>query len=378
MSGSRFLIVEERAALPLHRQVHVSGINAYRSCPRRWYWTDEHMGLGFEPRERPDWIVLGSLVHRALELYYLTGTPLSDALDIAVGEDWDRYGPSMLEEEKQNHSRLCLVAKRLLSNYHSWLARSGADDDLDFIHTEVTFHIPLEEYDIVVAGTWDGLVVRRSTGGLYIMEHKTTRNVPRAVHGITWDVQPYIYAWAAEKVFDRPVHGVIYNIISTADPYDIPLLRNGMPSRAVRSTVQTTLQAYRETIIRCAGELGIPEESALELYAAELEYLSQAGDSMFFHREEMLVSKRVVESTFHQFVTEAHNMLETARRARDGVLPMPYKDRYKCPNCPARDACLAADEGADYMEILESTMKRRNGEGECTSVESLRMRLPLL
>lgn len=309
------------------------------------------MGLQLQPLTRPMHMVLGVIVHRALELYYQRGTSVKDALDQAIEEDKQQYASRMLESEMLEYQEMTSTAWRVLRGYVEWVADTGADDHLTVLEVESTFELPMANFTL--AGRWDGIVRDRTNGMIYILEHKTTSRMEITEAGVLWDIQPYVYAYAAEQVLGERVGGIIYNMLSTNDPYDIPILSNGMPSRAVRSKIRTTEQAYRDAILKCARDVGIDPKRALESYQKELEYVRE-HTSQYYQRLVIPRHDTLIHNTVSQVLRAAQQMRDTMLQAQGGIIPDPYRDRFKCVYCLVREACLAADMGEDPMEVLKS------------------------
>ena len=336
------------------RDIHVSKVISFRNCPRRFYWADEDVGWGYGLYEFSPPMVLGTLVHRALEAYYTRGEELTTALQQAADQELLRRVGVLSSTQLEEFNDIVARAEGILRGYLVWVAENGVDDSWEFLQLESEFAVPVED-GLVLSGRWDG-VVRSRDGGLYIMEHKTTSDVARTVRGLVCDLQPYVYAWAAERILGERPQGVLYNLLNTNNPYNIPILRNGLPSRGVRSRMQTSYETYRDFLISRAKAVGMDVSSVLESYRDELEYLRE-NPTRFYYRTILRMGDVIVNNTVRQVLETGREMLRVLDRAESGEMPIPYRDRFKCTSCLFMNACVLVDCGANPKEVLETTIE---------------------
>jgi hypothetical protein len=172
-----------------------------------------------------------------------------------------------------------------------------------------------------------------------------------------WDPQPQLYAWAASNILGKQIQGVVYNLVTSINPFDIPLLKNGLPSKGVKSTVKSTYEVYLMTLLQRAEATGNSVETVLANYAEELAYMRTSSPRLYvrhLHR----VSAAMQEQTAKHVTRFSELMDRALNKAADGNYPLPYKSRFTCPNCRVRMVCLAMDEGADWRELLERDFEK--------------------
>jgi len=347
-------------------EVHVSGASQHQDCNRLYWLLNRDDGM-YTLRFPASALRLGSLIHDALDRYYYRGRLMQDAFKEAHEAQMQAMiarvpGGVLWDEEKEDIQKQVRLGAGMLHGYQEWIGHSLGqdlnDDQLVWHDVERAFHLEYE--GVKMAGRWDGIVEHRVTGDWYIVEHKTARSIDEAEKGIPWDPQPYFYVWAASHILDVPISGVLYNFLGKSDIYNIPLLKNGLPSKA-KGTL-TTYDAYKETLERCIKDFSENErDNVFDDYKDVLERLLVDAPEVF-KRIMFLVSPTLMEATRRQMIVEAHKMRQTLI---DGPLAQPSKSRFRCGRCPVRNICLAIDSGANWEEVADSELcpnMRENSE----------------
>lgn len=181
-----------------------SRLRAFRRCPRLHHYS---YNLGVRLRTSPDALSFGSLVHAALEAWWQA--PAEEKLNAAL-----------LPLEKEPDAFTRARARVMLYGYHErWLE---AADALDVVAVEREFEVPLvnpetgaESRTFVLAGKVDAIARERSSGRLYLVEHKTSSEdlSPGSDYWarLRIDSQVSIYVGAAAS--SEPVAGCIYDVL---------------------------------------------------------------------------------------------------------------------------------------------------------------------
>lgn len=337
-------------------ELHTSSITLLDSCKRKFVIADKHWGLGYSPKYPQPAFWMGSVAHETLEEYYYHGKELMQAfadvsnrtlnsLDERVGGLWD-------EEKKEWTDRLALLCG-MFQGYEAWQAGGTSewdDRNLEYLQIEQDFHIVHDGHRI--GGRWDGLVRRRDTGQLWLFETKTCRSIEELIRGLDFDPQPKLYLGAAQMILGEEISGVLYNILQKADPYNIPLLKSGLPSKAVRSTVQTTYEVYSAFLEECLEDLRYSEERKEHVrmdYEEQLSYLFQQGP-VLYRRYPVRISQTEIQASLEYIVMAAE---EVERLSIDPSEVRPSRSRFSCPRCPYREPCLAMDYGGPWKEVLD-------------------------
>ena len=343
--------------------LHSSGINAFQRCARKWWFSDRNAGLGFQPKVDSSPLLLGSWIHKAMYRYYNNGLDLDDGFNQAIEktrQGWANQGVIVqpwMEEKVVGAQKL---GKAMIRGYKPWSYDDTgryADQNLTFLAAEQEFFI--EVGTDIITGTWDGLV-RQKDGGLWVFETKTTRNIEELVDGLPFDWQPRIYVWAAERIVDEPVLGIIYNIVKKADPYGVKILQNGLPSLDKNELKNTTVKAYLELFAKGALALThpLPTQQALKYSAAIKDLQRQPNE--FYLRYPYRVPRQHLDVLKGQLRVVADQMRLTKKL---GKYAPPSWNRFDCPMyCPFNEACSALSDGRDYVTLLNETMNNKERE----------------
>jgi len=337
--------------------IHATQVEGHQTCPRKWYLLSY---LKKEPRSPEAALQLGRLIHAAFDLHYYKGVDLSDAWISLVRREFEDLKKAsadgtLWEEEETKLFDQASVGYSMLRNYVEWQQKPGewADYNLQFLDTELEFDVHLDGFQF--AGRWDGLVRRRDTGQVFVLENKTCQSLERTKAGIYYDFQPLMYLWAAQQLHTDVV-GVLYTFLRKMN-VNIPILQNGLPSKAVRSSGKTavtcTVDQYTAAIESCL-EGATPERKAQVWadYQDPIEYL-QFNAPPVVERYPFLPPPAMVAAACRTVREEADAMQITVDNMELGVVPTPHKNRFKCPYCVARQVCYLMDLGGDWQAQLD-------------------------
>jgi hypothetical protein len=198
-------------------------------------------------KSRP--LIVGSLVHSCLEMYFRDGHYLPAITAWQQGEF-----SKMFKEEQALHKDILPLAKQLIRGYISNWKQSG----LEMVWVEKEFKVVIcgtgspEDHipgpDIVFNGKIDGKA--REIGrpkSTWLVEHKTCKKMPGEEVRI-FDTQVLLYQAALELIGEEPVTGVIWDYLRTKLPTRPELLKSGALS--VAKSIDTTREVYEREIKR--------------------------------------------------------------------------------------------------------------------------------
>jgi hypothetical protein len=335
--------------IELYPDIHASDIGTFQRCHRLWFYTSEKWGLGYRGLGENQYITLGNWGHYCLALVALSH-PYDRAIEMTLGRQAEMDLARGVDVDRTD---LIKKFRALMLEHEAWNKTTDnryRDDKLEWVLTEQTFKVPLDNQQYV-SGTWDGVVRHKGTNGLYVLERKITTRPEDLEVGVQWDWQPRIYMWVAEKLLNEPVRGVIYELIRNCDPTDIPILKNGLPSKSQQAIKGSTYTAYHAALVKGIEDNGYAMHDILLDYEDVLEQLT-AFPMRIINRVVPPITKdtkrleRQLQSIAWQMAAE--------RDLGDDVTPT--LNRYECGGrfpCGYRDVCLAHDDGADWKQLLE-------------------------
>jgi RecB family exonuclease len=184
-----------------------SALNTFRNCPRKY--KNRYLD-NLRPRERAEALSFGSVIHKAIELWYRsrdTESRLSEVL--AYIDDAFENRVSDLNHMVQWH-----LATAMMHGY----AERYATEDFEVVEVEKEFVGEIRNPDtgrqsqtFRIAGKVDGIV--RCHDGLYLLEHKTASTVDASYLDKLWtDTQIALYCYYLREL-GYPIVGVIYNVL---------------------------------------------------------------------------------------------------------------------------------------------------------------------
>lgn len=204
-------------------------INTYQSCPRKWYL---RYPCGLLPKYTGKALIFGKAWHNGLEQVYL-GKGYDAGLATLKQELLDMQG------EYQNQSDFESDYTRADILYEAWYSEVGQKllDEYTVLHVE-------EELYPSVGGLFtmtirpDAVIKRKSTGEIFIVEHKTTAySIANMVSNVNTQDQITAYIWGLLQT--KPE----YKLNFTGVLLDVAFLqmRNGVPARTGAQVSQTIL-----------------------------------------------------------------------------------------------------------------------------------------
>ena len=166
-----------------------SALNTFRNCPRKY----KHRYIDcLRPREKPEALSFGSVIHGAIELWYQSaanGNRLRAILDFI-----DQQFPKRIGDDAQKAA--WHLARAMFTGY----ASCYPDENFEVVEVEKSFIGEIRNPDtgrpsqtFVMAGKVDAIVKRPD--GMYLLEHKTASTIDASYLDKLWtDTQIALYS----------------------------------------------------------------------------------------------------------------------------------------------------------------------------------------
>ena len=184
-----------------------SALNTFRNCPRKY---KNRYVDNLRPRERPEALSFGSVVHTAIELWYRSQDIDSRLREVLAYID-DAFENRVVDTNLMVQWQLATAMIRGYTERYT-------TEDFEVIEVEKEFLGEIRNPDtgrqsqtFRIAGKVDGIV--RCHDGLYLLEHKTASNVDANYLDKLWtDTQIALYCYYLREL-GYPIVGVIYNVL---------------------------------------------------------------------------------------------------------------------------------------------------------------------
>lgn len=352
------------------KAVHISDIRTFRTCRRKWGWASP-LKANLEPAIPYVPFFTGRAFHAALEYYYRDHTPFDETLDkyltseeanmAEIGEMW----PS----EKEAFDEQIELIRSIIQHYSVWQAqdtKTYCDNNLEFISLEQEFNIPLPipkgvihptlgipsnghwHPHIHLGGRFDGVMRHIPSNTYWLWETKTTRSIQELTTSLANDEQCGVYMYAASKMLNVPIKGVLYNMVRKKAPSLPSVLKNGSLSKAV--SVDTTHFMYQEEVKAMFPDFS--DETIEDEYGQILETLRE-NEFKFFMRYPVYRSAYELEMLMANVYHTAMEMVNP------NTVLYPAPSWLNCNFCSFKSACLTMNAGGNYEVLLEEEFVNR-------------------
>lgn len=214
----------------------VSQRRAFKKCPWSWSW-------GYlkrlEPKSSAPPLRFGSLIHAALEAYYIPGVKRGPHPAKTFRRLYDAELESQLAMGWRDDDGVWLDARDLgVAMLRGYVEHYDGDKEWRVLATEHPFEVPVlnrnGKHVANAIGVLDGIWQHRVTKDIAIVDHKAVAQV--STRWLTMDDQSGQYwtfgpEWLYEKgILDRDRHQlayVLFNFLRKAKPDDRPVNANG-------------------------------------------------------------------------------------------------------------------------------------------------------
>lgn len=339
-------------------EIHISDIRTFKSCRRKWEWASPLKG-NLEPIIPYVPFFTGRAFHAALEYKYRDGIPFEDTLDtyFKLEEGAMDEIAGLWPGERAAFDEQIELVRSMIDHYAMWQAqdtRVYSDRNLEFVSLEQGFEIPLPAPDggfhptATLAGRFDGVVRHTPTDTFWLWETKTTRSIAELTNSLVNDEQCGVYAYAASQVLQKPIAGVLYNMVRKKAPSLPRILQNGQLSKAV--SIDTTAFHYLSEIKSQFPDYS--DDTILDEYGDTLAAL-QANETKFFLRFPVYRTPAEIANLLRDIYHVAVDMLNP-----DTPL-YPAPSWLNCNFCSFKSACITRNADGDYGTLLDAEFRVR-------------------
>lgn len=351
--------------MPKYHEIHISDVRAFKQCRRKWNWASP-LRQNLEPNVPYVPFFTGRAIHHCIEFYYRDGIPLDVSLKQYLQneqQEMERAGRLWPQEHALIAEQIALIGG-ILEHYHQWVTgdtvSKWSDNNLEFVQLETDFSVPLHNPQgavsnkVYLAGRFDGIVRRKDDGSLWLLENKTTRSISEMVASLDNDEQCGTYVVAARHLLNRPISGVLYNLLRKKVPTKPAVLQSGLLSqnKSMDTTAFAYIAAAREVHGSSFATNAELNRFILQQYRDMIQSLLDKGNT-FFARIPITRTQAELDQLERDLWAVAMEMT----RSTTPLYPSP--SWMNCRFCHFRAPCLALNANADYEFLLESEYRER-------------------
>lgn len=292
---------------------------AWRRC--RWLWHESYVER-LKPNVSAPALRFGSLIHKALELYYIPGVKRGadpvETFQKAYEEELKEAVKMGFYDEDDEWSEAGHLGVSMLENY---LATYGKDEQFKVICSEQRFEEPIVndhgEIIAVYVGVLDGVWQNRSTGRLRMVDHKTAKAIKTDY--LALDDQSGAYWTFGTRFLKR------HKILKPGDE----------------------LEFIWFNFLRKAA-LDTRPRNASGQYLNQNGTVSQKQPAPYFLRHP---SMRDRADMVNQELRVKQELSEMWRARTNTVKTYKNPGMFTCPGCPVKSYCELHETGADWQEF---------------------------
>lgn len=302
-------------------------ITTYRRCPKKYYYSRVE---NIEPVQMGWRIDFGLWMDELLNTHYRGEDWLTAHVELQ--EQWEAdVLPFTDDPELIELPELAVqVMGRYLKRYR--------DEDWNVLHVQESFEIS------GIGITPDLVIEQRTTGGIWVVDHKTTGNAIPDEWDLMADTQHLLYVAGMRRLYGDRVQGVVFNHIRSKLPTK-PRLNKTVKKELGHPDINNVarIDTDYETLLNFAAENGVPPYEALTERLAELRY-----SDPFFKRTPLLTPQVSCDIA----VAEAKDTIYTIKLAHEDdawprtVLPQ-SAGIASCNSCGYKELCQAELFGLD-------------------------------
>lgn len=338
--------------------------STFKSCP--WAW-DRTFNDHLKPKSSAPALRFGSLVHQAMEGFYLPGLKRGVKPHITFAKLYqkeiktqaDVWGMKqhVLEDDENWVSALDLGTDMLKAHY----AEYGKDDRYKVIATEAPFQVPVYikgKLAFMYVGQLDGIWFDREKKLLLIVDHKTCQSIEQLVRSLPFLGQSSAYwTWGVDWIYkqgllkpDQQLNGIMFNMLRKAMQDDRPHNAQGhylnQPTKdQLRSAYKKLYKGEAPTKLKVEDlKKAIPDWE-------QLGEVSKQQPPPYFHRETSWRDEpdRV---NARQHVEQEWKVMEAMRTGK--LIPWKAHNERVCGGCAFRDPCELDEAGQDWKDMLSA------------------------
>ena len=184
---------------------------------RRAWFLGVYLGLKPKAVKATGPLILGSLVHNALERYYVSDEDL-----VAAFLDEVREAELSLIAADRNYSvhewnKQAALGRRMCEGFVEWVEETGVDSGIEVLDVEkrLEFLTSYHGVPVILTGKADLIVRDRMTGIVRVYDHKTTANMARTIDQARGTIQLPYYLTLQEAIAEPGVRvaGAAFTIL---------------------------------------------------------------------------------------------------------------------------------------------------------------------
>lgn len=291
-------------------------------------------------------LIVGSLIHSCLEMWFREGYYLPAITEWKMGEF-----KKMFAEEQALHKDVIPLAKQLIRGYISnWKML-----DLEMVWVEKEFRIEIAP-GIFLVGKIDGMA-KDSRKLRWLVEHKSCKRMPGEEVRI-YDTQVLLYAGALPHMGEKPVNGVIWDYLRTKLPTKPELLARG--GLSVAKSIDTTREVYLREITRH----GLNPAG----YSDILEHLDTKRDQ-FYRQVRLPMNKTMGENILEELITTSNMLIWVESEYKAGRNHCTRNLTRDCSWCDYNTMCHAELRGEDTEYLLKHDYIVRSKDEKANGIE---------
>lgn len=344
-------------------EIHISDVRTFKSCRRKWMFSSG-LRRNLEPIVPYTPFFTGRAVHYCLQQMYRNhgdATQLLPSLDAFIAKETASWVQPLWDTELQMVEEQKELISGIFKHYILWRwvnradPRMWYDQNLSFVSLEHSFNVALPGVKARLAGRFDG-VVRDLHGEYWVWENKTARSIDELQKSLANDEQCGTYIYAARKLFNVPIAGVIYNIMRKKVPTTPQILKNGYLSQ--NHSIDTSAEWYQSTVDLTYPDMS--QQDKLDNFGPFIEELRLDPKKRFFARMPVRRSAEEIDLLIHNLTATARDMLSKR------LVEYPSPSVINCNWCLFREPCLALTRGDVQMAdtILHDNYRTREAYEE--------------
>lgn len=287
-------------------------------------------------------LIVGSLVHECLEMYFRDGY-YQPAITAWKQGEFKR----MFAEEQALHRDVISLVKHLMRGY----IRNWKDLGLKMLWVEKEFEVEIAP-GIWLVGKIDGCAedIRQKTR--WLVEHKSCKKMPGEEVRI-YDTQVLLYEGVLPHLGEEPVHGVIWDYLRTKLPTKPALLAKGGLSQA--KSIDTTRSVYEAEIRKHGYDV--------RGYQDILEHLDGKRDQ-FYRQVRLPLKRQMGETLVSELITTSNQLIHIEKAHQDGHNPFTRNLTRDCSWCDYAALCHSELRGEDTEYLLKHDYEVRKDAKE--------------